>query len=89
MRHEMLQGPGGHSLDELLYYMRSVAGRSDNEWERNFARSMLRHGKRTTWHPSPKQERIMRRMVSEMLTDEDASLIDDESTDEGGRFNHA
>jgi hypothetical protein len=69
-------------LEELLHHMKSLARRMENDWEANFARSMLRNGKRPGWTPTIKQKQIMQRLVSEMfarggaLEDDDLELID-------------
>lgn len=68
-------------LDELLYHMKTLARSGDSEWERNFARSVLRHSKRPTWRPTPKQERIMQEMVIEMFDQSDSDLIDRDAGD--------
>lgn len=58
-------------LDEILtlrwpVVMRRVMGDARTEgFVRGFARSIARHGKRPEWHPTPKQERIMRHMLDE------------------------
>jgi len=59
-------------LDEILMVrwpsvLRRVMAGGD-EWAKGFARSIARHGKRPKWRPTPKQEWIMRRMVSELGT---------------------
>ena len=58
-------------LDEILtlrwpVVMRRVMGdvRTDG-FVRGFVRSIARHGKRPAWHPTPKQERIMREMLDQ------------------------
>lgn len=68
-------------LSELLWWMRSIAGKGPTEWARGFARSMLRNGKRADWRPTPKQDRLMRRLVSEHIAelnaaDEEPQLIE-------------
>jgi len=37
-----------------------------DEWERGFAKSIARKAKRASWHPSPKEAAIMRRMVRDL-----------------------
>lgn len=37
----------------------------DDEWLKGFVRSIARHGKRSSWHPTVKQEQIMRRLLVE------------------------
>lgn len=61
-------------LDEILtlrwpVVMRRVMGDARTEgFVRSFARSIARHGKRPAWHPTPKQERIMRQMLDEFTS---------------------
>jgi len=62
-------------LEELLFHMGTMA-RSSNEWEANFARSILRQAKRSAWNPSDKQQQTMQRMVSEMFTHSGVSAGD-------------
>lgn len=58
-------------LDEILTLrwpsvVRRVMGDlTADDFARGFARSIARHGKRPTWHPTPKQERIMRQMLDQ------------------------
>lgn len=58
-------------LDEILtlrwpVVMRRVMGDARTEgFVRSFVRSIARHGKRPSWRPTPKQERIMRQMLME------------------------
>jgi len=69
-------------LDEILtiYWprvLRRVMTSDGDDWERGFARSIARHGKRLDWKPSRKQAWIMRRMVQELFeTDDEMELID-------------
>jgi hypothetical protein len=70
-------------LDEIMTYrwplvVRRVMADGADEWIMGFVRSIARHGKRASWHPSPKQEQIMRRLVSELGTEpaEDVQLIE-------------
>lgn len=72
-------------LDEILtlrwpVVMRRVMGdaRTDG-FVRSFARSIARHGKRPAWHPTPKQERIMRQMLDEFTSppEPDPVLVED------------
>lgn len=53
-------------LEELIYHMRTLA-RSQNAWEANFARSMLKLSKNPDWVPTPKQDACMRRLVAELF----------------------
>jgi hypothetical protein len=78
------------TLDELLYHMRSLARRMENDWEANFARSMLRHAKRPKWKPTEKQTQVMQRMVSEMFARGGAQENDElDLIDRGDRVNAA
>lgn len=59
-------------LDEIITYrwpiiMRRVMGGTD-EWLKGFVRSIAKHGKRAAWHPTERQEQIMRRLVIELGT---------------------
>lgn len=74
-------------LEELLHHMKSLARRMENDWEANFARSMLRSAKRPEWVPTIKQMQIMQRMVSEMFARGGAHENDDlELIDRGDRI---
>ncbi|QEW18994.1 hypothetical protein LA6_001173 [Marinibacterium anthonyi] len=71
-------------LDELLTFrwplvMRRVMADGADEWLKTFVRSIARQGKRPAWHPTPKQEQIMRRLVSELGTapNTDPEVIED------------
>lgn len=64
-----------HSLDELIYHMRTVARTTDSDWERSFAASVLKQSKRHKWKPSTKQIRIMRDLVEGLFSPD---LIDNE-----------
>lgn len=69
-------------LDEILtlHWPRVVrrAMHDGDEWAQGFAKSIARHGKRLSWHPSHKQARIMRRMVNDLTTapDDEFELIE-------------
>lgn len=73
-------------LDEILtlrwpVVMRRVMGDARTEgFVRGFARSIARHGKRPEWHPTPKQERIMRQMLAEFTgpPEPDPVLVEDD-----------
>lgn len=58
-------------LDEIItlrwpVLMRRVMGDARTEgFVRSFAQSIARHGKRPSWHPTPKQERVMRQLLDE------------------------
>lgn len=60
-------------LDEILTLrwpsvMRHVMADGSDDWLKGFVRSIAKHSKRPAWRPTPKQEQIMRRLVSEMGT---------------------
>lgn len=70
-------------LDEILTYrwpmvLRRVMADGSDDWIKGFVRSIARHGKRQSWRPSPRQEQIMRRLVSEVGTapEQDVELIE-------------
>lgn len=69
-------------IEELLFYMKTVARQASSEWESNFARSILKQSKRPAWTPSEKQLWTMQRMVSDLFSlngvnaNEDIDLID-------------
>ncbi|MGG7565986.1 hypothetical protein ACQ5SO_07475 [Rhodovulum sp. DZ06] len=71
------------SLEEDLFWLRTVPRMPDaSDWERDFAKSILRQAKRPAWEPSPAQRRTMKRLIDQhVITDEgddDFDLIDDE-----------
>lgn len=66
-------------LEEIAFYWGQVLRASPEGFERNFARSIARQLKRPDWTPSPKQERIMHRMVADLFEPKaEFSLIEDE-----------
>ena len=56
-----------HSLQELIYHMRTVISSTESEWKRGFAVSILKHSKRPSWKPSAKQMRTMRNLIDDMF----------------------
>lgn len=50
------------------------ANRNSDEWISSFALSIAGKGKRRKWHPSPKQERVMRRLLTEQKADDEHLL---------------
>jgi len=56
-------------LDEILtldwprVLRRVMADLNADDFTKGFARSIQRHGKRQSWRPTPRQERIMRQML--------------------------
>lgn len=54
-------------LEKLLVRMETLARRAPTEWERTFARSVLRQAKKPSWRPSARQEHVMLRMEAEFL----------------------
>lgn len=62
-------------LDEIITHrwplvLRRVMAEGSDEWLKGFVRSIARHGKRPRWRPTPKQAQIMRRLVSELGTEQ-------------------
>lgn len=61
-------------LDQILTLrwpsvMRRVMGDARTEgFVRSFAASIARHGKRPAWHPTAKQERIMRQILDDFTS---------------------
>jgi len=58
-------------LDEILTFhwplvIRRVMDDGSDQWLMRFVRSIARRGKRPEWSPSGKQERVMRRLVSDL-----------------------
>lgn len=46
--------------------LRGIMGDSKaSDFSKSFARSIARHGKRPAWHPTQKQERLMRDLLSQ------------------------
>ncbi len=66
------------STEELIFYMRIIAGGRGCKWETNFARSVLRQSRKPGWDPSPKKRSLMERMVSELITygDDNGDVIE-------------
>lgn len=54
-------------LERLLHYMPVIAEKSERQWPRDFAHSMMLKSKRRSWNPSPKQLSMMRRLVSDLF----------------------
>lgn len=69
-----------HKVEELLFHMPTVARVATSDWAKGFAQSIARQSRRRGWHPSPKQEALMRRLVAELFHaqegDDDAQLIE-------------
>ncbi len=70
-------------LEEILTFrwpivMRRVMADGADQWLQGFVRSVAKHGKRASWHPSEKQEQIIRRLVSELYNEpqSDGELIE-------------
>lgn len=62
-------------LEEALLRMAMLARRAPTEWERGFARSILRSAKRPAWRPSEKQQRVMRRMIAALFEGNEAPVL--------------
>lgn len=54
-------------FEEIAFYWGQVVRAAPEGFERTFARSIARQLKRPNWVPSPKQERLMRRMVADLF----------------------
>lgn len=77
-------------IEELLFYMTTVARQASSEWEANFARSILRQSKKPTWNPSEKQLWTMQRMVSDLFSHIGVNASDDiDLIDTGDRHDAA
>ena len=59
-------------LQRLLYHWPLVVSAAPEGWERDFARSIQGQSRRRNWQPSSKQIQIMRRMVDELFSQEEA-----------------
>lgn len=69
-------------IERLLHHMPAVAGKAENEWSANFARSIIRQARRRRWQPSEKQLNIMRSLVSDLFAhgvkeESDLQVIED------------
>lgn len=63
-------------LDEIMEtrwqgVVRHVMAENTDKWLKGFVLSIARHGKRPSWHPSAKQEALMRRLLVETAPDPD------------------
>ncbi|MGR3368747.1 MAG: hypothetical protein ACU0CC_04865 [Sagittula sp.] len=54
-------------LERLLFHMPTIAEKSENQWPRSFAQSIVRQSRRRGWKPSTKQLSMMRRLVSDLF----------------------
>ena len=50
-------------LEESLWWMKSIAWKGSSDFARTFAKSMLRHGRRPDWKPTPRQARVMEGLI--------------------------
>ncbi|MCB1343136.1 MAG: hypothetical protein KDK24_19115 [Pseudooceanicola sp.] len=68
-----------HTLDELLFHMRAIAGGDGRQWAAGFAKSIIKQSGRRNWRPTHKQEGVMRRLVAELFanTADDLEVIED------------
>lgn len=55
------------NVEELIWYMPTVAEHATNTWAAGFARSIQRQSRRKGWQPSPKQLACMERLVAELF----------------------
>lgn len=78
MRRETFPEIGERSADECLHWLPTIARTATDDWACGFAYSILKQSKRRGWQPSPKQLALMRRLVSELFSqDDDLILIED------------
>lgn len=54
-------------IERLLHHLPTIAERSEKQWPRDFATSVLRQSPRRNWKPSQKQLSMMRRLVSDLF----------------------
>lgn len=69
-----------HELDEVLTFwwpmvLRRAMGGAD-EWQKNFCRSIARHGKRAAWRPTSKQAYLMRKLIADLSNEAEPQLIE-------------
>lgn len=68
-------------VERLLFHWPHVVRLAENDWAKDFAKSIVLQSRRRNWRPSAKQYEIMRRMVSELFThaheESDQLLIED------------
>ncbi|MEM1150773.1 MAG: hypothetical protein AAGI03_09470 [Pseudomonadota bacterium] len=62
-----MSAPSSTEIERLLFHFPAIAQKSDSEWARGFAASILKQSRRRSWRPSPKQTEIMRRLVSDLF----------------------
>lgn len=65
-------------LDHLLFTIETLARRAPTEWERTFARSILRQAKKPNWRPSARQEAEMLRMEAALWGRETGPVLIEE-----------
>lgn len=58
-------------VDEILWSWPTVCEKATNEWAKGFALSIARQSRRRSWKPTPKQHRMMQRMVIELYQQRD------------------
>lgn len=68
---------GDAEVDQLLFSWGRVIADATG-WARGFALSIQRDRKKPGWHPTPKQQAMMRRLVAELpaVSGEDIDLIE-------------
>jgi len=54
-------------VERLLHHMPECARQATDGWTRQFASGMAQRARWRNWQPSPKQIRVMRRMVADLF----------------------
>lgn len=75
MRHERFPvNPA--EVERLLFHWPRVVRLSENDWAKDFAKSIAMQSRRHGWTPTPKQFGIMRRMVADLFAHTSTEEID-------------
>lgn len=67
MRHETFNLPRQRTIEELLFHWPTVVRLAQNDWAKDFAKSVSLQSRRRNCTPSPKQLGIMQRMVADLF----------------------
>lgn len=79
MKHATFPNTRQRSVDELLFHWPAVVRLAENDWAKDFAKSIAMQSRRRHWKPTPKQIGIMQRMVADLFIhtgQEDCDLIE-------------
>lgn len=71
-------------LARVLFHLGTIA-RIGSDWERGFARSILRQSRNPGWRPSARQLETMRGLVDQMFSRREPGADDFDVIEEGGR----